>query len=169
MGRIERLLIIIFAASLLSVVVGFIYQFDAVADVADKECPYSDSGACDGWDPRPNLDIANVLYGFSGISGVIFLWGLILNSAYGTKAKATALRKSAMVDLESNQLLSAKIKFQELGEHNIVQEINATLNKQSLPHDKSIQNQIQNITITNITDSAMSGDINVMGTKKDNN
>ena len=105
----------------------------------------------------------------SGGFGVIFLFGLILNSAYGTKGKAIALRKSAMVDLESNQLLSAKIKFQELGEHNIVQEIIATLNKQSLPHDKSIQNQVQNITITNITDSAMSGDINVMGTKKDNN
>jgi hypothetical protein len=99
----------------------------------------------------------------------IFFCGWILNSAYGTKAKATALRKSAMVDLESNQLLSAKIKFQELGEHNIVQEINATINRQSSPHDKSMQNQVQNITITNITDSAMSGDISVMGTKKDNN
>jgi len=168
MARIERLLIIIFVASLLSVVVGFIYQVMAEAYVADRECPYTYI-YCEGWEPRPNLDIANGLYGVSGILGVIFLWGLILNSAYGTKAKATALRKSAMVDLESNQLLSAKIKFQELGEHNIVQEINATLNKQSLPHDKSIQNQVQNITITNITDSAMSGDINVMGTKKDNN
>ena len=146
MGRIERLLIVIFVASLLSVVMGIISQFVA-------EPPW----------PR------DAFYFISIILGVIFLWGLILNSAYGTKAKATALRKSAMVDLESNQLLSAKIKFQELGEHNIVQEINATLNKQSLPHDKSIQNQVQNITITNITDSAMSGDINVMGTKKDNN
>jgi len=99
----------------------------------------------------------------------LFCCGWILNSQYGTKAKATALRKSAMVDLESNQLLSAKIKFQELGEHNIVQEINAAINRQSSPHDKSMQNQVQNITITNITDSAMSGDISVMGTKKDNN
>jgi hypothetical protein len=168
MGRIERLLIVIFVVSLLSAVVGFISQ---VVYEGNEECPYpANSGECDDWDGYDDLSgAAGGFYTISGILGVIFLWGLILNSAYGTKAKATALRKSAMVDLESNQLLSAKIKFQELGEHNIVQEINATLNKQSSPHDKSIQNQVQNITITNITDSAMSGDINVMGTKKDNN
>jgi len=63
-----------------------------------------------------------------------FSW-LIYSAWFNPESKAKELRKSANKDLESGNLISAKIKFKQLGEEEIVKEIDTFVDGNTIQYN----------------------------------
>ena len=102
-----------------------------------------------GFDRSSEDNVADddILLTFGIIFVILFTFSWLIYSAwFNPESKAKELRKSAMKDIESNNLLSAKIKFQQLGDAEIVRELEAAISNQSN-------------TLSSINDSVVSGNI----------